>query len=115
MVGHFLPRLRFRPVYVSGTAKLRQALFTAMNDWHTAREFAVEAAKREIMRCDDVEKLRHLCFNLGGNWNNGSNSGSRCANSGYRCANWDYTPWTSDDVAHASIGSRFVARHLILA
>ena len=64
MVGHFLPRLRFRPVYVSGTAKLRQALFTAMNDWHTAREFAVEAAKREIMRCDDVEKLRYLCFNL---------------------------------------------------
>jgi len=59
-----LPRLRFRPVYVSGTAKLRQALFTAMNDWHTAREFAVEAAKREIMRCDDVEKLRYLCFNL---------------------------------------------------
>jgi hypothetical protein len=64
MVGHFLPRLRFRPVYVSGTAKLGQALFTAMNDWHTAREFAVEAAKREIMRCDDVEKLRYLCFNL---------------------------------------------------
>lgn len=64
MVGHFLPRLRFMPVYVSGTAKLRQALFTAMNDWHTAREFAVEAAKREIMRCDDVEKLRYLCFNL---------------------------------------------------
>jgi len=63
-VGHFLPRLRFRPVYVSGTAKLRQALFTTMNDWHTAREFAVEAAKREIMRCDDVEKLRYLCFNL---------------------------------------------------
>ncbi len=59
-----MPRLRFRPVYVSGTAKLRQALFTAMNDWHTAREFAVEAAKREIMRCDDVEKLRYLCFNL---------------------------------------------------
>ena len=59
-----MPRLRFRPVYVSGTAKLKQALFTAMNDWHTAREFAVEAAKREIMRCDDVEKLRYLCFNL---------------------------------------------------
>lgn len=59
-----MPRLRFRPVYVSGTAKLRQALFTAMNDWHTAREFAVEAAKREIMRCDDIEKLRYLCFNL---------------------------------------------------
>ena len=59
-----MPKLRFRPVYVSGTAKLRQALFTAMNDWHTAREFAVEAAKREIMRCDDVEKLRYLCFNL---------------------------------------------------
>ena len=59
-----MPRLRFRPVYVSGTAKLGQALFTAMNDWHTAREFAVEAAKREIMRCDDVDKLRHLCLNL---------------------------------------------------
>ena len=64
MVGHFLPRLRFRPVYVSGTAKLRQALFTAMNDWRTAREFTIEAAKREIMRCNDLEKLRHLCFNL---------------------------------------------------
>ena len=59
-----MPRLRFRPVYVSGTAKLRQALFTAMNDWRTAREFAVGAAKREIMRCDEVGRLRHLCFCL---------------------------------------------------
>jgi len=35
-----------------------------MNDWRTAREFTIEAAKREIMRCNDLEKLRHLCFNL---------------------------------------------------
>jgi len=64
VVGHVLPKLRVTSVYVCGAAKLSTALFTAMNDWRTARQFTIEAAKREIMRCNDLEKLRHLCFNL---------------------------------------------------
>ena len=33
-------------------------------EWHLGRAFQVEAAKREIERCDDVPKLRDVCINL---------------------------------------------------
>lgn len=35
-----------------------------MTEWNLSKAFAIEAAKREIYACEDVEKLQGLCVNL---------------------------------------------------
>lgn len=33
-------------------------------EWQLSRAFSLEAAKREIERCTDLEKLKDVCLNL---------------------------------------------------
>ena len=35
-----------------------------MAEWRMAHAFQLEAAKREIEACSDVQKLRDVCLNL---------------------------------------------------
>jgi hypothetical protein len=33
-------------------------------EWQLSRAFMLEAAKREIVSCNDMEKLKDVCLNL---------------------------------------------------
>ena len=33
-------------------------------EWHLSRAFHIEAAKREIASCNDMNKLKDVCLNL---------------------------------------------------
>lgn len=41
-----------------------EQLLRSRMDWRTAHAFTLEASKREIQACDDVEKLRQIAINL---------------------------------------------------
>lgn len=43
---------------------LRELQSDELKNWQMSREFHLEAAKREIMACQDLEKLQKMCMNL---------------------------------------------------